>query len=815
MNKVVAIMEPPAQDDYREQLAEKLEILEKLWQYIANLNTDPRPDAVTQLVGLAESLGKLVQRLGHYPEQAQLAFQLANHAKVCLASGRDLQPAQRARLRALLEQVRFSFVNADLIAAASAQSVPLAPKNLLQVEEIFVVGSELPADLPNHLERAGFRVRPLHSLAAAEAQLQKHYPLALIVQADQPEGPQAGIHMVNRLRERLELIIPVFFIANQEDITTRLAAIQAGGKGYFTRPVDTRALVEKLDKLLFNPADEGAKRALIVHDDPFESQRLSNALEHSGINTTVVSRPLRVLETIKDFQPEILIIDIDLKTVNSLELFKALRQHQSCYALPMLALCQEHHFERNLAALAGIADDVLTKPVNAEHLGWTVLQRLRRSRAVGTKLSALRNEDPLSGFFNRRYFMNQLERVLASSDDGMRVAVLMIAIDNLQALREATDFATADDSVAKAGNCLHRVLGAAAPIARFGDACFMVFVKTADVGKLQTVAQNIRKQLHEVVYMYSKGAQSVRLQACVGISAAAPGERDHFDLIQQAESACALARNNRDSGIHLYLAERDQQATAASQQALVGRIADAIKHARMELSFQPIVGLDESNQRYEALLRLKDEQNHDLFPETVFKAIQQHRLGAYLDRWVIIQCLQELRARREAQQQTTLFVNITLATIEDGDFPAWLKESMDKAGIAGCSLIFEVSEDTARCHSDKFRAFVNHLKALGCGFSLERFGQRLDSLTMLEGLMISYVKLDTHLLQDLHSPKSVAAKQLSALARSLDKLGIAPVASGVEDLHTLPTLWSSGIKFVQGYVLQKPLAEMSYNFSQC
>ena len=52
------------------------------------------------------------------------------------------------------------------------------------------------------------------------------------------------------------------------------------------------------------------------------------------------------------------------------------------------------------------------------------------------------------------------------------------------------------------------------------------------------------------------------------------------------------------------------------------------------------------------------------------------------------------------------------------------------------------------------------------------------------------------------------------MTRELATLGVTTIITGIEDASNLPVLWSCGIDFVQGYFLQRPHTDMSYDFDQ-
>ena len=108
--------------------------------------------------------------------------------------------------------------------------------------------------------------------------------------------------------------------------------------------------------------------------------------------------------------------------------------------------------------------------------------------------------------------------------------------------------------------------------------------------------------------------------------------------------------------------------------------------------------------------------------------------------------------------------------------------------------------------------FLSGIKLLGCGFCLDRFGRGSDSLSLLKNLGADYVKLDMYFVSNLTKDAKKQA-QLKELVQNLDLLGAATIVGGVEDVKTMPILWSLGIDLIQGFFLQHPFSEMSYDFS--
>ncbi|MDQ2695634.1 MAG: EAL domain-containing protein, partial [Pseudomonadota bacterium] len=662
------------------------------------------------------------------------------------------------------------------------------------------------------LRDAGFAVRHLATPEEAQAALARSRPAAVVVEVDFAGEPLAGIGIIAEVRANAELTAPVFFIAEHGDLTTRLEAVRAGGAGYFVKPVDVIALVEKLDDQLFHQAAQGY-RVLIVDDTPADAQWLAGVLEASGIRVQVLTQPLQAIQSLHRFRPDLLVLDLELKEVGGMELATAVRQHEATDTLPMVLLASQVDVQRRLAAWEVGGDALLAKPVSAELLLAAVRHRLRRARAIQDRLATLSLKDPVSGLYNRQHFLDLLERAVAGVGITTRaVGVMLILLDNLRAVRDANGVAAADELVEQASSRLQATLHPAWQTARFGDSVFVALTRDADDEAMLGCARQLREALEDQVYELGRGP-AVLLRTSIGLSLAQAMERDPQVLIQQADQACSMARQAGAERIHLLRPQADRQVQESYQQRLLEEIREAVEQERMALVFQPIVSLrGDQTERYEVFLRMHNRDGQELLPETVFGIAQKHRLGAALDRWVIAQALRLLRERLALGRMTLLFINVSVATLQDKGLTAWLRERLDKSQVSPRALVFEMAEAAAEQHLGEVRRFLDEIRPLECGFSLERFGTRPESLRLLKNLAVNYVKLDARFASGLVND-AARQQELKRLVDALDALHVVTIVGGIEDLYSLPVLWSCGVNYVQGYFLQRPHKEMSYDFT--
>jgi diguanylate cyclase (GGDEF)-like protein len=790
-------------DSQPSKLINHLKLIDDLWQKLLYVKWNPKSFAM---------LGRLAQDMVGFAKDYQdeavmkLVVQLEQHIRSCLTVTTMPQESERQRLAALIDILHEGLATGGvatetLEAQAQGQLLP----------ELLLITAEENSPLLAKLEGFGYRVRRYARLLDAKQPLSQKLPSAIILDADDPEGADAVLATMADLRAQMNLRIPLVIYAERNDMAARLEAMRAGSIAYFTKPIDYEGLRERLIELILPQTAQDYYRVLIVNDRPAEAWEIAGTLEEQGISSLVLIQPLQVLQEIHRFRPDLLILDLDIKETRGADLAQAISQHHECDLLPMILLCLQADLAHYVTYLDVAGATLMIKPTSTSYLCWEVKQRLRRSRSMRARLNALSNNDAVSGFFNRGRFMILLEQTLETL--GLRtksLAVLFVMLDNLRSIRDAAGVATADEMIAQAANRLRQILSPGQHAARFSDAVFIVMAPNLLGDPVIQLARRIRDVL-ETGY-YKMGEQALLLRIDIGIAVALDRTQDHLMLVQRADSACGLAREVKSERIFLHqnTLSVSRQNEVSSRSRMLEQVREIVEQERLWLVFQPIVSMrGEAFERYEILLRLRDREGNEVVPGSVFGVVYNHQLGLNLDRWVIEHTLDMLRQRRTP---ITVFIKVLPVTLQDRTLSAWLRERLKQFGVEAERIVFEVAESTAERSLRDMFGFLGGIKLLGCGFCLDRFGRGSDSLALLKNLGADYVKLDMYFVNGLGKDQNKQA-QLKELVQNLEALGAATIVGGVEDVKAMPVLWSLGVDLIQGFFLQQPYREMSYDFA--
>ncbi len=232
------------------------------------------------------------------------------------------------------------------------------------------------------LEEAGYHVDVFTDLSDFRATLSNNLserPSAILMDMVFPEGDAAGAEMIAELAGTELAYVPVVVTSVRDDLPARLAALRAGARRYMAKPLEMERLLGILDELTASTPVE-PYRVVLLDDDPVLLEAQAAVLRAAGIEVVGLSNPLELFETLGDFQPDVLILDVYLPGATGPELAAILRDRDAFVHLPVLFLSAETDMTQQLQALSLGGDDFLVKPVRPDHLVAAVRARAKRAR---------------------------------------------------------------------------------------------------------------------------------------------------------------------------------------------------------------------------------------------------------------------------------------------------------------------------------------------------------------------------------------------------------------------------------------------------
>lgn len=176
--------------------------------------------------------------------------------------------------------------------------------------------------------------------------------------------------------------LPIVVLAKSAQLLDGLELVRKGSNLILEHPIEPSIAISSVAELVESLGEKA--KVLIVDDDPQVLLSLKISLEPWGFNIVTLEHPQELWNVLEDFEPDILVLDIEMTDINGIELCQILRSDRRWQHLPVLFLSVHQDEKTQDRAFTTGADDYICKPVAGSVLANRILNRLRRSQLLNS-----------------------------------------------------------------------------------------------------------------------------------------------------------------------------------------------------------------------------------------------------------------------------------------------------------------------------------------------------------------------------------------------------------------------------------------------
>src|SRR6266513_293072 len=417
------------------------------------------------------------------------------------------------------------------------------------------------------------------------------------------------------------------------------------------------------------------------------------------------------------------------------------------------------------------------------------------------QLHHLAHHDPLTQLPNRRKLAAHLASALARAGTRQRLALLFVDVDNFKSINDTLGHSFGDRVLQNIAERLHAATGPTGLLARLGGDEFTVLLEDVQSSdEVESRAAQIVATLQEPLIV---DGRVLTTSASVGASLYPDHAADAEGLLRAADVALFRAKELGRNRFALYSPALYD--AAAKRFRLEQSLRRAVEAGDLLLMYQPQVSLHSfESTGLEALLRWRKSDGRIASAAEFIHVAEKTGLIHELTDWILHTAAATAAAWRAAGwHRASVAINVSAPQFFESDFVDRVARTLADTGLPASALELEITEtvfQTGPATVDSLR----QLRDLGVAVALDDFGIGYSSLTSLEQLPISRVKLDRQLTAAVDSnPRSAAiVRSVVALCHGL---GLQVVAEGVEREAQLEFLSRCGPISVQGFLLGNPV----------
>lgn len=233
-----------------------------------------------------------------------------------------------------------------------------------------------------------------------------------------------------------------------------------------------------------------------------------------------------------------------------------------------------------------------------------------------------------------------------------------------------------------------------------------------------------------------------------------------------------------------------------------GRLKEALEKDEFTLYCQPILALSGSERfpMAEVLVRMREEEQAMLPPGEFLPVFEHYNMMPQLDRWVVRNVAKRIA---RGSRIPCFTMNISSQTLDDAQFPGYVKETLKAAGVPVDCVVFEIDEADVLQRAPAVQRFVAAMKVVGSGVLIDGFGHKAVSFAPLRTIGAHFVKVDGSIVRKLPSSE-VARTKMKAILQVGKSIDLGVIAECVEEQDVLARLKALGVGYAQGFGIVQP-----------
>jgi diguanylate cyclase (GGDEF)-like protein/PAS domain S-box-containing protein len=435
-----------------------------------------------------------------------------------------------------------------------------------------------------------------------------------------------------------------------------------------------------------------------------------------------------------------------------------------------------------------------------------VSEDVTETHRLAEKLAYEASHDVLTGLLNRWEFERQLRHALGESRGmGRQHALIYIDLDQFKVINENCGHAAGDQLLRQVAGLLESQVTGRGLLARLGGDEFAILLRDYNLDQTVRLAELLRKSLSNLRFGWE--GRRFRIGASLGVVPIAAESEGTEAILQAADAACYLAKDQGRDRVHVYQTDDSDLARRRNEIQWAARIRSALEDNRLRLVRHSIVPLkgDPRGLHYELLIRLMDEQGQLTSDAQFLSAAEHYGFAPQIDTWVINTALDWLARTPEHLQKLHLCcINLSGLSLGQEDFLNFLQRRLREGNVPPQKICFEITETAAVANLSRATEFMATLKDMGCSFSLDDFGSGLSSYAYLRNLSVDFLKIDGSFVRNI-AEDAVDLALLRSMNEIGQLLGKKTIAEFAENERVIQKLREVGVDYMQGHGVSRPV----------
>ncbi|RUM65824.1 MAG: hypothetical protein DSZ05_05430 [Sulfurospirillum sp.] len=528
-------------------------------------------------------------------------------------------------------------------------------------------------------------------------------------------------------------------------------------------------------------------KILIVDDVAVNRMTIMLALKEEGYTFVEAKDGKEAIEKALSDTPDIILMDAIMPEMDGFEATREIRKIDQIQRIPILMITSLESKEDKIKALEAGVNDFINKSFDKLELKARCKSYIETARL--NKRYILASINATSGYPNKLALIKDLHQ-----QEIKKPGLFLVYMDNYT-LNESFFGSNITEKLDKIFLGALKQFSALLPDHKLyhlanGEYAILVETDNFETRRIEAFCANLIEHVKKSRFSYDIYEFYVNITMSYADTAAET-------LYEDAHAILGVALNEKkeyllsDGLIHKLKQNIEENLK------ILKVIKEALKDDKIIPFFQPIYNNKTGEiKRYEALVRMYDENYDVVFPQPYFlEAAKKGKLYPYITKLLIEKVVKKIR-----EYDCEISVNLSSLDIEDPIMREFLLEAMEQNRDVTDKLIFELLEDKETDSYEIVKNFIETAKSYGVKIAIDDFGSGFSNFIRIIEFQPDIIKLDGSLIMDIAT--SPACRQtVETIKVFADKIGAKTVAEYVSNREIFDIINEIGIDYSQGYYI--------------
>ena len=407
--------------------------------------------------------------------------------------------------------------------------------------------------------------------------------------------------------------------------------------------------------------------------------------------------------------------------------------------------------------------------------------------------------DELTALPNRSLFHQRLEQAAAYCENTDNAgAVLQVDISRLREVNDSLGQQAADELIREVGRRIADAAFEKDTVARISGGEFMVLSEGREnADRARKLGSRILEKVGQKVELSKR---LVYPEVNIGFTLFPQRGTDPETLIKQANMAMTEAKKNV-SGFREFVWQEDWR---SQQFHLEHDLKQALANEEFHLYYQTQVDLRSGHVvGMEALIRWKHPQKGLVPPGEFIPVLERTGMIVSVDEWVIHRVCKQLKSWQEEGIRIKTSANLSAQEFNNDAIIGVVRAALDENNLDAGNMEVEITETSLMKNVDRASMILETFSGWGVRVALDDFGKGYSSLSYLQKLPITTLKIDKQFVSGIPENRDAVtlAQTIIAMAHNMGK---EVLAEGVEREEQWQELCEMGCDYGQGFLWSYP-----------